>query len=82
MSMEAMLKEAKEFPAQLKLPSITTTSTLDNDNDDDDTMSTTSPEYISSLILKKLLKTVEDTTGEVITRAVIGVPAYFNDVLL
>jgi len=40
---------------------------------------TTSPEYISSIILKKLFDTVEEATGETITRAVVGVPAYFND---
>jgi molecular chaperone DnaK (HSP70) len=40
---------------------------------------TTSPEYISSLILQKLFQTTESVTNEKITRVVIGVPAYFND---
>ena len=37
------------------------------------------PEQISSLILKKLKKDAESYFGEEITRAVITVPAYFND---
>jgi molecular chaperone DnaK (HSP70) len=38
-----------------------------------------SPETISSCILQKLLHIAADHTGKTITRAVIGVPAYFND---
>lgn len=37
------------------------------------------PEDISSLVLKKLKKDAEKNLGEVISRAVITVPAYFND---
>lgn len=37
------------------------------------------PEYISSCILQSLKSQVEQQTGKVVTRAVIGVPAYFND---
>lgn len=37
------------------------------------------PEMISSVILRKLIDTATEHTGKQITRAVIGVPAYFND---
>ena len=37
------------------------------------------PEHISSLILRKLFKIAEAEVGSKVTRAVIGVPAYFND---
>jgi molecular chaperone DnaK len=37
------------------------------------------PEEISSLILAKLKKDAEEFFGEPVTRAVITVPAYFND---
>src|ERR1700744_382803 len=38
-----------------------------------------SPEEISAEVLKKLKADVEQSLGEVVTRAVITVPAYFND---
>lgn len=38
-----------------------------------------SPEELSSMILQKMKKIVEDYTGETITDAVITVPAFFND---
>ncbi|MEK7799676.1 MAG: molecular chaperone DnaK [Acidobacteriota bacterium] len=38
-----------------------------------------SPEQISSYVLQKMKKSAEDYLGETITRAVITVPAYFND---
>ncbi|TXJ00560.1 MAG: molecular chaperone DnaK [Neisseriales bacterium] len=37
------------------------------------------PPQISAEILKKMKKTAEDYLGEVVTEAVITVPAYFND---
>ena len=38
-----------------------------------------SPSQISSFILEKMKKTAEDYLGEKVTKAVITVPAYFND---
>ena len=45
----------------------------------DEITSYISPEDISSCVLKKLLTVATEHTGHSITRAVIGVPAYFND---
>lgn len=38
-----------------------------------------SPEDVSSCVLQRLLKVASEHTGDSITRAVIGIPAYFND---
>ncbi|OEU10099.1 HSP70-domain-containing protein, partial [Fragilariopsis cylindrus CCMP1102] len=51
----------------------------DYDYDNKNEPSYISPEYISSCILQRLLMVASEHTGNTITRAVIGVPAYFND---
>jgi molecular chaperone DnaK (HSP70) len=38
-----------------------------------------SPEIISAHVLKRLVQAAEDASGQKVTRAVIGVPAYFHD---
>lgn len=37
------------------------------------------PEEISAEVLKKIIKDVEEALGEPVTKAVVTVPAYFND---
>ena len=41
---------------------------------------TIQPEQVSAEILKTLVHTAEQATGKSVTRAVIGVPAYFHDI--
>jgi molecular chaperone DnaK (HSP70) len=40
---------------------------------------TFSPEEVSSMVLTKMRKTAEDAIGKSVKKAVITVPAYFND---
>mmetsp|Transcript_14414 Transcript_14414/g.17520 ORF Transcript_14414/g.17520 Transcript_14414/m.17520 type:complete len:687 (+) Transcript_14414:112-2172(+) len=78
MNLEQILREAKENPARLKLPNGFHLDEGD-ENENEFDQDTVSPEYISSRILKTLFDAAEESTGDKITRAVIGVPAYFND---
>lgn len=78
LGLQKMLKEAKENPIRLSLPEGVEADAFE-DNVTEDNQGTISPEQISSQILKKLFTAAEIETGEKITRAVIGVPAYFND---
>jgi len=78
LGLQKMLKEAKENPIRLSLPEGVEANAFE-DNVTEDNQGTISPEQISSQILKKLFNAAEVETGEKITRAVIGVPAYFND---
>ena len=61
-------QDAQENPALLYLPP-----------KDGTTRETVSPEVISAQILKTLFAAAEEHTGQKVTRAVVGVPAYFND---
>ena len=81
-SLKTQLKEAEESPALLSCNQHKIEySSLDDNNDDSQTPISFSPEEISSKVLSTLFQTVEEQkgTGEKITRAVVGVPAYFND---
>jgi molecular chaperone DnaK (HSP70) len=59
------LHDAQAYPTVLQ-------STLDASQ-------TIHPEFISTCILEKLLETANQATNKTISRAVIGVPAYFHD---
>eukprot|EP00537_Pseudo-nitzschia_pungens_P008162 CAMPEP_0172361236 /NCGR_PEP_ID=MMETSP1060-20121228/5098_1 /TAXON_ID=37318 /ORGANISM="Pseudo-nitzschia pungens, Strain cf. cingulata" /LENGTH=708 /DNA_ID=CAMNT_0013083439 /DNA_START=91 /DNA_END=2217 /DNA_ORIENTATION=+ len=50
-----------------------------NDSGSESEPSTISPEDVSSCVLQRLLSAASEHTGDTITRAVIGIPAYFND---
>lgn len=67
-SLTKQLQDAQENPTLLYLPP-----------KDGTTRETISPEVISAQILKTLFATAEEHTGKKVTRAVVGVPAYFND---
>jgi molecular chaperone DnaK (HSP70) len=75
-----IMKEAKENPIRLNVPQGISLRENEIERNEEDDSTTTSPEFISSRILKTLFESVEEQTGERITRAVIGVPAYFNDI--
>jgi molecular chaperone DnaK (HSP70) len=70
-SLEKILKDAVAYPTRLY--------SLNESSPNKNESSYISPEYISSCILQKLLMVASEHTGNTITRAVIGVPAYFND---
>jgi len=93
--LERTLQDAKENPARLLLPpGVKAEMFMDVVDDGDNGTSHThaahiltkeddggmiSPQFISSQILRKLFLAAEKETGQKVTRAVIGVPAYFND---
>ena len=66
-SLAKQIQEAQDNPALLYLPPI------------DGTRETVAPEVISAQVLKTLFDAVEQQTGKKVTRAVVGVPAYFHD---
>jgi molecular chaperone DnaK (HSP70) len=67
-SLEKILENAKENPTMLS-------SLIPRSKK----MDLVAPESVSASILRKLLDVARDYTKQKITRAVIGVPAYFND---
>ena len=68
-SLTRILEDADKYPTKL--------FSLKDSNDSG--KSYISPEDVSSCVLQRLLKVASDYTGDPITRAVIGIPAYFND---
>lgn len=69
-SLDNRLYDAQHFPTLLR-------SSLADD--DGKATTTLRPQDISSCIVAKLKQVAEDHTGCRVTRAVLGVPAYFND---
>lgn len=68
-SLQRILKDAEENPTIL----------YSLKKNRDGKVDSVSPETISSAILQHLLDVARECTNQPITRAVIGVPAYFND---
>lgn len=84
--LQKMLNDAKEHPVRFALPpgiivpeEHGTENNMVYEDQKEVNHASVSPEYLSSQVLKTLFQTAETETGERITRAVIGVPAYFND---
>ncbi len=69
LTLERVIQDAKENPTMLSSLQKGSNGKYDN----------VSPEVVSAAILKRLLQVATDFTQKTITRAVIGVPAYFND---
>ena len=69
-SLIRVLEDADNYPT--KLFSL-------NDDNSDTGKSYISPEDVSSCVVEQLLNVASEQTGDTITRAVIGIPAYFND---
>jgi molecular chaperone DnaK (HSP70) len=69
-SLIRVLEDADNYPT--KLFSL-------NDDSSDVGKSFISPEDVSSCVVEQLLNVASEQTGDTITRAVIGIPAYFND---
>lgn len=68
LSLTKQVQEAETNPALLLSPPTA-----------DGSRSTFSPEVISAQIVRALVQTAEQYTQQTVTRAVVGVPAYFHD---
>jgi molecular chaperone DnaK (HSP70) len=68
-SLEKLIQAAKDDPTML----------YSLNNGEKSLRNLVSPEIVSSCILSTLLEAARNHTGRSISRAVIGVPAYFND---
>jgi molecular chaperone DnaK (HSP70) len=67
------LEDARSNPTRLRIIAHQGQNNVQTHTD------TIAPELVSSQILTLLKQTAEQHTGHLVTRAVIGVPAYFND---
>jgi len=74
-----MGRRYKEVPGEIKQVPFKVTEASNGDVRVDITGKKYSPPEISALILQKLKKAAEDYMGEKVEKAVITVPAYFND---
>ncbi len=74
-----MGRRYKEVPSEIKQVPFKITEASNGDVRVDITGKKYSPPEISALILQKLKKAAEDYMGEKVEKAVITVPAYFND---
>jgi molecular chaperone DnaK len=74
-----MGRRYKEVPCEIKQVPFKITEASNGDVRVDITGKKYSPPEISALILQKLKKAAEDYMGEKVEKAVITVPAYFND---
>ena len=68
-SLIRILEDADNYPTKLRSLNI----------NDDAEKTYISPEDVSSCVLQHLLNVAANHTSDTITRAVIGIPAYFND---
>lgn len=68
-TLQRILQDAKENPTML----------VSLQKGEDGKYNSVSPEAVSAAILRRLLDVAKDHTSKKITRAVIGVPAYFDD---
>ena len=74
-----MGRKYQEVPSEIKMVPYTIRETTSGDVMVDVQGKQYSPPEISAAVLQKMKKTAEDYLGETVTRAVITVPAYFND---
>ena len=84
MNLDNQLHDAQHFPTMLLRKTISTTTknappTTSSSSTNATTTTLIRPEDISTHIVSHLKRVAEDYTGCRVTRAVIGVPAYFHD---